>query len=270
MRVTLAVTWNPRGELARFLALLPVLAHVYAALAIVVPPATQEASPDEPALDVLAHTPLAQAGRLIGRPAPVWAQGRYLALKTAREFSTAHVQYADLDRLLRWAETRPAEWQQTVRRIEACEALVIGRTAAAYATHPQALVKTEALSNRLVSSFLGREMDVSAGSKAFSRRALEYLVNHARPERPLGADAEWPILLKRAGFSLDYLEVDGLDWESADRYRSSAADAAVQSEMAVLYDADPKHWAYRVAVAHEIVESALDASQRPLSSFSNL
>jgi hypothetical protein len=260
MTINLAATWNPRGETARLLTLLPLLAEAYAAIAIIFPPIAKD-----PPLAVLNQTELAAAGRLGVVVSPAWPQGRYLALQTALTMGAAsHVHYADMDRLLRWVETRPAEWQATLRKLEHGEALVIGRTSAAYATHPQALVETEALSNRVVAHFLGHPMDVSAGSKGFSRRAVECLMAHAQAAFALGADAEWPILLHRSGFQLDYVEVDGLDWESADRYRANAADAQAQQQAAAAYDANPANWSHRLAVADEIIRVALETSQRPL------
>ena len=94
-----------------------------------------------------------------------------MALQGALDTSADHIHYADFDRLLRWVETCPAEWQQAVESICQSEYLVIGRTPAAYDTHPSALVQTEAISNLVVSYLVGRTMDVSAGSKGISRQA---------------------------------------------------------------------------------------------------
>jgi hypothetical protein len=255
MSVCLAATWNPRGELERFLRLLPQLEAAYTSLVVIIPPDAKD-----PPLDQLANTPAAQRGCLLVKASPAWPQGRYLSLKTALDTTPAeHIHYADMDRLLRWVETRPAEWQQAIQQIETHDVLIFGRTPAAYATHPQALVQTEALSNQVVSQLLGQKMDVSAGSKGFSRSAAAFIVANSKPERAIGADATWPILLHRAGFRVGYLEVDGLDWESADRYRATAADAAAQQQAATAYDADPQHWAHRVAIAHEIIECAFAA-----------
>jgi hypothetical protein len=170
-----------------------------------------------------------------------------------------------MDRLLRWMEVRPQEWRQAVEAIQRTDCLVMGRSEAAYETHPKSLILTEAISNRVVSQILAQEMDVSAGSKGFSRSAAEFLVQNTRPGRALGTDAEWPILLKRAGFRVDYRLVDGLDWESADRYQEQAANTRDQRLAAEQVDADPHNWEWRVRVASEIVEVALEASRRELN-----
>ena len=234
MSVALAVTWNPRGEMPRFERLLSQLQQVYSGLAISFPPVA------DPGV-----TQLFLAGDYAGRPDLVawvnqeWSAGRYMALRLGVQFQADYLHYADMDRLLRWVETRPQEWRRAIEAIQLTDCLVMGRSQAAYCTHPGSMILTEAISNRVVSHIMGIEMDVSAGSKGFSRAAAEYLVANTHPGRALGTDAEWPILLRRAGYRVDYLEVDGLDWESADRYQQQAANPDDQRRAAERVDADP-------------------------------
>jgi hypothetical protein len=179
---------------------------VYSKIVIITPPMDNLTTREAAQVEAINRI----TGLLIGQPEN-WSGGRYTALEVALQSNASHTQYADLDRLLRWIETRPDEWRQTLAKVMTCDCLIIGRTPSAYQTHPSALIQTEAISNQVVSSFLGRWMDVSAGSKGFSRRAAEYLITHTIPDHALGTDAEWPILLHRAGFQIDYVEVDGLD-----------------------------------------------------------
>jgi hypothetical protein len=254
MSLALGATWNPRGELTRFQRLLPELETVYSGIAISFPP---QANPE-----VVAQ--VKEAVRIKAFVNPEWSWGRRSALEAAVKTGATHVQYADFDRLLRWAETRPEEWRRIAVEIERHDCLVIGRTSAAYSTHPQALIQTEAISNRVVSYLLGKRVDASAGSKGFNCRAVRFLLANTRPERALGTDAEWPVLLMRAGFEIDVIEVDGLDWESADRYQENSASAQAQARAAQAYDKDPGNWEYRASVAMEIVQCGLDAMEREL------
>lgn len=247
MTIALATAWHPRGELTRFIKQLPYLQNAYSGMAVSMPPEV-----DEEVVKRLQKLP--QVKVVI---TPDWSWGRYLALQQALEIDCTHVQYTDFDRLLRWIETRPQEWQQTLEAIQQQDCLIIGRSAASYQTHPQALIQTEAISNQVVSFLAGQRMDVSAGSKGFSRQAAEYLVANCEPGHAFGTDAEWPLVLKRAGFKVCYVTVDGLDWESADRYRQKAADQLSQREAAENYDADPENWAMRVGVAMEIVQMGI-------------
>jgi hypothetical protein len=274
MAVYLAATWNPRGETGRFQRLLPFLEELYPGMAVIFPPATDiQALRAVQELGFELEEAVRETGSLEGRsPArrravrsPEWSWGRYLALQKGLDSGEAHIQYADMDRLIRWAETRPEELRRAVRAIEGTDCLIFGRTEDAYRTHPQSLIQTEAISNRVLSQLLGRRMDVSAGSKGFSRRAAEFILANSEPRRALGTDAEWPVLLHRGGYRIDYLEMDGLDWESADRYLEKAAGMADQRLAAEAVDLDPRSWARRVEIAMEIVESGLDSFERSLS-----
>jgi hypothetical protein len=259
MTVALATTWHPRGELDRFLKLLPVLQKAYTGIAISMPPETEESL-----LEKIQDLELVEAV-----VTPDWSWGRYLALKSALQFPGTHIQYADFDRLLRWIETRWGEWQEILQVIQIHDCLVIGRTSGSYETHPQALVQTEAISNQVVSYLLGQPMDVSAGSKGFSRQAVEFILANCEPGHALGTDAEWPLTLMKGGFQVESIRVEGLDWESADRYRQNAADSESQRNAAVDYDADPQNWARRVAVAEEIVRLGFETMAREVFPVAN-
>jgi hypothetical protein len=251
-RINLAAAWRPRGELNRFLKLFHRLREAYQWMNISLPPQT-----GGEIIEVLQNLPQVSVNLT-----PDWSWGRFTALRGAIHDSISHIQYADFDRMLRWVETNPAEWQRTIGEIFKADCLIIGRSDAAYQTHPQALIQTEALSNQVTSQFLGMQVDVSAGSKGFSRQAAEFIVANCKPGHALGTDAEWPIILNRAGFKLSYVEVDGLDWESADRYRQKAADQLNQKEAAENYDANPENWAERVGVAMEIIQMGISTMDK--------
>lgn len=262
MTIALAATWNPRGELERFEQLLPALEEIYARIVISFPPAAEEH-----VVHLFTEGRFSALSNIVVVQNQIWSWGRYMALQKALQTSVSHIHYADMDRLLRWVETQPKEWRTRVAQIEAADYLIMGRSAAAYATHPQALVKTEAISNRLISQLVGQALDVSAGSKGFSRRAAQFLVDQTQPGQALGTDGAWTVLLHRAGFRIDYCEVDGLGWETADRYQKRSASAEQQQMLAGAYDKDPAHWAMRVEVALEIVQAGLDAAARDLLEF---
>jgi SAM-dependent methyltransferase len=257
MSITLATTWHPRGEITRFTRLLPLLQQKYAAIVISFHPGA-----DQSILDRLTAAPLSVESKLVFYVNDDWRSGRYMALNKALATSSGFIHYADMDRLLRWVEIRPDEWMQTIDQIPRFDCLIFGRTENALLTHPQALISTEKASNRVVSHFLNSEMDVSAGSKSFSQVAAQYLVDHGSPHNSIGTDAEWPILLTRAGFRLQYVQVEGLDWESADQFKLQAATPEEQKKAAQKYDADPSNWARRVDIANQIIHMAFETVQR--------
>lgn len=255
MRLALAGTFDPRGETDRLCRFYEQMRALYAHIILSLPP----------------HAPPADVERLRGLPGAQvcinedWSHGRHRALREALATDATHIQYADMDRLIRWIETRADELRESIGAIEAADCLVFGRTEAAWSTHPQSLARTEAISNQVLSHLLGQPLDLSAGSRGFSRRAATFILDHTQPGRALGADAEWAVLLHRAGFEITVRWVDGLDWETADRYRDQAADAATQRQAADRYDATVDAWRERVRIAHEIIAAGLDALDRPLS-----
>ncbi|HWQ84557.1 MAG TPA: hypothetical protein VN363_08330, partial [Anaerolineales bacterium] len=224
--IALAATWNPRGETRRLELLLERLRWAYTGIYISLSPLPDDPASQTELLDRLA------GDKLKCQVNPDWSWGRYTAVQMALSSGAPWIHYVDLDRLLRWVEGQPDEWAQTLSAIQGSDYLVIGRTKAAYATHPQALVQTEALSNTVISFLVGQQMDVSAGSKGFSRQAASYVIENTMPGHALGTDGEWTVLLHRAGFKLGYIEVNGLDWESADRYQNRAADPTRQRQAA--------------------------------------
>lgn len=266
MSINLATTWYPRGELPRFTRLLPVLLEKYSGITICYIPGEDPGIMEQFTLGIYASN-----ARLSFYVNDDRRKGRYLALQKAMEIPSDFIHYADMDRILHWVETRPDEWMRMMDQIEKFDCIVFGRTEAATFTHPRALITTEKISNQVVSHFLDSEMDVSAGSKSFSYNAAQYLLEHGRPDNSIGTDAEWPILLKRAGFGVEYLQVDGLDWESADQFKSQAATVDEQKQAAEEYDADAAHWCRRVEIADEIIQTALEVgpNKQPLANVSN-
>ncbi|MFW5772734.1 MAG: hypothetical protein ACOCZH_05350 [Phototrophicaceae bacterium] len=253
MAVNLACAWHPRGEAARFQRFHGLLAAEYEHMTVSVPPHADAES--VAALRTLAGVSVTVTDE--------WSHGRYVALREAADADYVH--YVDGDRLLRWVETRPDEWRAAVRAVQRADCLVIGRTAAAWETHPQALRRTEHISNTVVSHLLGQPLDLSAGSKGFSRAVVAHLLANTRPGRALGADSEWIVIAHRAGFRVEQMLVDGLDWETADRFQSAAASDEAQRAAAARYDTESENWAMRVEVAAEIVSVGLEAWQRPLT-----
>lgn len=255
MTIALVATFNPRGEIPRLLRLYGQLEAVYSHRIISLPPT---ASPGE----------IEQIKSLSGTQVIVnddWSHGRYTALQGAFETDADHLHYVDLDRLIRWVETRPDEWLHTLKRIQETDCLIIGRTEAAWETHPQVMIQVEKIINSTFSYLLGHNFDFGSGSKGFSRRAVAFILANSHPENALGTDTEWPILLHRGGFQLDEVLVDGLDWEIPDQYQDYAADRARQRSVAEAYDADVKHWMRRVNDTVNVVNAGLEAFQRPLN-----
>lgn len=252
MTCILTTTWDPRGELGRLQRFYPQLQALYSGIVIVMP-----AHADA---DVIAAARLLPGAQI--ETVESWPSGRWACLKAALDLPGEIIQYADMDRLLRWIETLPEELAQTVAQLPEADFTIIGRTAAAFATHPQCMQLPEAALNAAFESWFGFAVDLPSGSKGISRKAGQYLLAHTLPANGLGTDAEWASLLFRADYKLNTLWVDGLDWETADRYRDTAADSETQRMAADLYDTDVSHWHYRASLNLEIMRAGLAALSR--------
>jgi hypothetical protein len=238
MGTVLACTGYPHQQLARFQELLPLLTNIYESIVLSVPP---NLAPDEMTmLEAIPHV-LVVANQ-------DWSRGRYTAIQKAVDTCSRHIHYADLDRVLHWVETNPAEWQSVVSRIQETDCLIIGRTEKSFETHPQALQQTEKIINLVFSNLLGRSVDLGGGSRGFSRQAAQFVVKNSNGSCSWCTDSEWVMLLHRAGYQVDYIGVNGLE----------------SPGYSATYDTDVKRWQFRVKMALEIIEAGITASQREL------
>jgi len=191
-----------------------------------------------------------------------WSRARYEALRLAVESGASAIEYVDMDHLLRWIETRSDEWHKVTETAAYTPFLVVGRSPQAYSTYPLAIRETERPINRLFSRIFGQDMDLCAATRGMSRDVAGMLLEESASDATFGVDTEWPALAFRRGVGLGYLEADGLDWESADQYQDTAADAARQTQLAALYDRDPENWSFRVRAAEGMIQSGLVALGR--------
>lgn len=182
---------------------------------------------------------------------------RRKTLRTGLEMGTSHLQMCDFDRAVHWAAHYPRELEEVVASIPDHDLLVLGRTARAWATHPPYQAETEPLFNRVFALTTGLPWDVGAGSRGFSRRAAETLLEISQ-ERTVGIDAEWPLLLlRRDGFQVGFRACEGLEFETADRFGPEIAAAGSYEAWEAQTSADPARWAYRLKVALLIAEAVV-------------
>jgi hypothetical protein len=159
-----------------------------------------------------------------------------------------HLHYCDLDRLLHWQMTQPAELHQIVEAvIPQSDYCALGRTPRAFDTHPPAQTETESLTNEVFSTVLGREMDVTAGSCGMSTAAAALLLRSSVAFSN-ATDCEWPLLVAQApGMTLAYRATDGLAFETA-TFFGPEVFAAAQSD---------GNWRRRVRLARESIAATL-------------
>jgi hypothetical protein len=238
MDIVLACTGYPQRETSRLQILMPHLTEVYSAIVFSAP--SSLAQEEVHALGIMPNSLVVLNSD--------WSSGRRTALQKALDTSATYIHYVDLDRLLHWIETDSTEWRQTVARILTTDCLIIGRTDRAFQTHPQALQQTERIINAVFSHELGQAVDLGGGARGFSRQAAQFLATHSVSSQSWCVDSEWPMLLHRAGFKVDYIAVNGLE----------------SPGYSPTYDVEVKRWEFRIKVALDIIQSGLAATPKAL------
>jgi hypothetical protein len=182
------------------------------------------------------------------------SDSRRRALRAALENGFDHVHLVDMDRVLHWASTYPGELKTAVHRVPDAPFVIFGRTRRAMDTHPKNQIETEALANRVFNLILGVDMDITAASRGISREAGEVILKYSKG-RFFDSDSEWPIILHCNNFHLDYMETEGLEWETRLKIRSMVVGNKLV-DVKEFYELNPESWVYRLMLAHRISRTA--------------
>lgn len=138
------------------------------------------------------------------------ADARRQAISFGLTGNSDYFHYCDFDRLLCWGSFYYDELSRVVEQIPQHDYLVIGRTKRAFETHPTEWKETERITNKICSLELGNEVDITAGSCAFSRLSATYIHVHSTAQM---TDAEWAMIVHRlAKLNVDYIAVEGLQY----------------------------------------------------------
>lgn len=164
--------------------------------------------------------------------------------------------FCDLDRALHWAEFFPDELRAALVFAASHDCTVFGRTPRAFATHPRAQRDTEALANHGFALAAGLPWDMMTAARGLSRAAARLVVDSCRDDT-VGSDCSWPLICRRAGLRLAYLETEGMEFETLDRFGDQIADLGGPQAWLDRFDADPRQWASRLELARAEVESAI-------------
>lgn len=231
---------------------LPVLFKAFPALAVY---ASSASGPG--LLQLFAAAGALTGQRQAGTADNLVGQGRRSVLELGLRAGTDFLLYCDGDRALHWAERYPQELELANRQVQGHDFTVLGRTPRAYATHPAFQRDTEVLFNRLFAARTGLPWDVGAGGRGLSRRAAQAVLAGC-PDLEMSVDVSWPLFLRQAGgFSLGYLECEGLEFETADRFGPEIAAAGGYAHWLAAMENDPRQWLVRLEVARKEIEAML-------------
>ena len=171
------------------------------------------------------------------------------ALRLALQTECSHVMYSDGDRLLHWLEHYPDELRSAVKMMQQADFTVFGRTPRAFETHPATLKDTEQIVTNLFEKVTGKAWDTLAAARGLSRRAAEYIVAECDDDT-ISNDITWPLMvLKQEHWVVDYFEVEGMEFETADRSQAQVEAVGGLERWLELESVNLDKWLHRLELA---------------------
>jgi hypothetical protein len=163
----------------------------------------------------------------------------------------------DFDRWLHWLTAWPDELENLSARIERVVArqkvapwcIALGRTARAFALHPQVQRIPETATNRTLSLVAGKPLDAVSGAVWLSAEGRE-IVLASSSEASAATDLEWAgLILHQDPARLLGLRFEGLEWETPDFHAAAIAEAGgLEPWVRATFDT-PAMWTSRLQLA---------------------
>lgn len=172
-------------------------------------------------------------------------QRRRVVQEAAVSRDITHVHLCDLDRALHWAAFYPDELAQVLRDSTRHPFTVLGRTLAAFASHPRVQRDTESLINHTFLLASGYAWDVTAASRVLARQAVTEVLAQCN-EDTVGVDCAWVLVAQQLGIPLHYIATDGLEFETLDRYADVLEQQGGAAAWRAHFDSDVAQWAQRL------------------------
>lgn len=185
-----------------------------------------------------------------------------VALKQACDSKTSNILYSDLDRALHWMKTYPDEILKFIQTPIKNDFILFGRTKRAFNTHPETQTLTEGIGNKITSKLLDfpDTRDV-LGTTWLLTPALAKQVLEKEPGNQYGFYIEWPITFWRSAMNPRYIEVEGLEWETPDRYKEEIKKQGLEQWKKDYQTHD--EWIKRTHMLEDFIDSSLKRSNRP-------
>jgi hypothetical protein len=242
-----ATLHDPRGVALTLLDLEPVATalRTYSLVVVATTPAT----------DARLSSRLEQLGAHVV-PGGQAGESRRAALSAAGADQPAYFS-CDFDRWLHWARFWPDELAALPARVARLGSgkrispwyVCLGRTARAFATHPDAQRLPEAATNRALSVAAGRSLDAVAGAAWLTPEAAEIILAGSR-EPTAATDLEWAaLILRRDPGRLRGLRCEGLEWETPDFHAAEIISAGGLAAWTRATFDTPTMWAARLRLA---------------------
>jgi hypothetical protein len=178
------------------------------------------------------------------------------ALKLPLDKTTNCLFYCDFDRALHWIKTYPEELKQLTESPPGNDYVLIGRTKRAFQTHPETQTMTEGIGNTLASKMLSlpETRDILGTTWILTPELAEMIIKK-ESKNQFGFYTDWPETLWRSAKRPLYIEVEGLEWETPDRYREEIKTLGLEKWKQKFQTAS--EWRKRTEMLSDFIESSL-------------
>ncbi|MFX1276096.1 MAG: hypothetical protein ACFFBP_04250 [Promethearchaeota archaeon] len=185
------------------------------------------------------------------------------AIENIKNSVMERIMYVDFDRLIHWINLYPDELQKTINNID-IDNLHVGRTSRAFNTHPATQKETEIIVNEFGSKILGfnETKDIISVCHVITKELAEKILS-LRNKTNSGFYCTWPILVWSWADSNKYIEVEGLEWETPDRYKNDIVNKGYKKWLENYLN--PSEWRIRVDLLHDCLLELLNLTNIKLN-----
>ena len=175
-----------------------------------------------------------------------------VAINQINDEHNQRILYVDFDRLLHWVHNFPDEFIDILNQCSKFDVLHVGRTPRAFKTHPETQQYTERIVNQLGSRILGvsNVQDLISVCYSFTKNLAEKLISHSYPTE-MGFYSSWPVILWSNAENKKYIEVDGQEWETPDRFQKEISEMGYDNWLLQFQTAT--EWRYRVKLLEDCI-----------------
>lgn len=173
------------------------------------------------------------------------------AIKKGLEFCKTNQKlfYVDFDRLVHWIITYPKELGEILAE-NMVDFTLVGRTSRAFETHPVVMKETEIIINKLVSNVLSIDpvSDIISTCWVFTKELASSLLM-LKLESSTGFYSVWPLYLWKMAPTKTYIEVEGLEYETPDRFIKEIQQVGYESWLSDMNTTN--EWRRRVSIVRD-------------------
>ncbi len=178
------------------------------------------------------------------------------ALEHVENKKIERIMYIDFDRLVHWINYHPDELQELLSDIKV-DYLHIGRTSRAFDSHPNTQKETEIIVNEFGSLILEFDatLDIISVCHIMTIELATKILS-VRNNTDYGFYSTWPILFWKWAASKKYIEVEGLEWETPDRFKEEIEKFSYEKWLIRFQNSS--EWRNRVNLLHQCLTELLD------------